>query len=145
MVVKNLVKVAIAFGEAVGKAFTRAVKEEYNASRHAAQKQASSSSTSSKQSVEREATRTNARLGISLDESTKILNVNTPLNKEEIEQRYKHLFDANDPVKGSGSRYLQSKVYRAKERLDEEFTRMEREKGQTDTTSTDKKESASAP
>ncbi|KAI1708894.1 pam16 domain-containing protein [Ditylenchus destructor] len=144
MVVKDLVKVAIALGEAVGKAFTRAVKEEYNASRHAAQKQASSS-TSSKQSVEREATRTNARLGITLDESMKILNVNTPLKKEEIEQRYKHLFEANDPVKGSGSRYLQSKVYRAKERLDEEFGRMERGEGQTDTTSTDKKDTASTP
>jgi len=41
----------------------------------------------------------------------------TPQTKQ---QRYKHLFDVNEK---HGSFYLQSKVYRAWEALDEEYTR----------------------
>ncbi|SCU92835.1 LAMI_0E12244g1_1 [Lachancea mirantina] len=56
--------------------------------------------------------------GITLDESCKILNIENEndLNTDKIEQRYKYLFDVNDKEKG-GSFYLQSKVYRAAERL----------------------------
>lgn len=39
----------------------------------------------------------------------KILNVQDPLNPEEVEKNYKHLFEINDKAKG-GSLYLQSKV-----------------------------------
>lgn len=39
----------------------------------------------------------------------KILNVQDPLNPEEVEKNYKHLFSINDKNKG-GSLYLQSKV-----------------------------------
>lgn len=39
-----------------------------------------------------------------------ILDVKQPLNKEEIEKRYKHLFEVNDKSKG-GTLYLQSKVF----------------------------------
>uniref|UniRef100_A0A915EAG8 Mitochondrial import inner membrane translocase subunit tim-16 n=1 Tax=Ditylenchus dipsaci TaxID=166011 RepID=A0A915EAG8_9BILA len=122
MVLRNLAKVAIAFGEAVGKAFQRAVKEEFNASKHAAQNQASASSStsSSRKTGEQNAIRTNARMGISLQESMQILNVKPPLDPSEIEEKYKHLFEVNDKTKG-GSLYLQSKVYRAKERIDEEL------------------------
>ena len=38
---------------------------------------------------------------------------------EEIMERYKSLFDANNPEKG-GSFYLQSKVVRARERIEAE-------------------------
>ena len=52
-------------------------------------------------------------------EAKQILNVNK-LEKEQIEEKFKHLFEINDKSKG-GSFYIQSKVYRAKERLDEEL------------------------
>lgn len=57
--------------------------------------------------------------GISLDEAQQILNV-TDLNEEEVKKKYEHLFNVNDKSKG-GSFYLQSKVFRAKERIDQEL------------------------
>lgn len=62
--------------------------------------------------------------GMNLDEACKILNVKPPAggqaNVEEVLERYKRLFDANDPQKG-GSFYLQSKIVRAKERFEREL------------------------
>lgn len=43
------------------------------------------------------------------------------MTQEEIQKRYEYLFNINDKSKG-GSFYLQSKIYRAKERLDKEIT-----------------------
>jgi import inner membrane translocase subunit TIM16 len=62
---------------------------------------------------------------MTLDEACKILNVKPPqggkLEKpEEVFERFKKLFDANDPQKG-GSFYLQSKVLRARERIEAEI------------------------
>ena len=61
--------------------------------------------------------------GMTLDEACRILNVKPPqggqANMEEVVERYKRLFDANDPQKG-GSFYLQSKIVRAKERMERE-------------------------
>lgn len=42
------------------------------------------------------------------------------MDPKEIEANYKHLFNINEKSKG-GSFYLQSKVFRAKERIDEEI------------------------
>ncbi|KAI5464847.1 Pam16-domain-containing protein [Mariannaea sp. PMI_226] len=62
--------------------------------------------------------------GMNLDEACKILNVKPPAggqaNMEEVLERYKRLFDANNPEKG-GSFYLQSKIVRAKERFEREL------------------------
>ncbi|KAJ2861364.1 mitochondrial import inner membrane translocase subunit TIM16 [Coemansia erecta] len=55
--------------------------------------------------------------GITIEESTKILNIEDASNKEELSKKFEHLFDANDPKKG-GSIYLQSKVIRARERIE---------------------------
>uniref|UniRef100_A0A0R3S033 Mitochondrial import inner membrane translocase subunit tim-16 n=1 Tax=Elaeophora elaphi TaxID=1147741 RepID=A0A0R3S033_9BILA len=118
MVWRNAIKIVIAASEALSKAFTRAVREEIRASRQAAANRAEQ--TGQNQNEAREASRTNARLGISLQEAMKILNVQDPLKPEEVEKNYRHLFDINDKTKG-GSLYLQSKVYRAKERIDEEL------------------------
>ena len=61
---------------------------------------------------------------MTLDEACKILNVKPPAGGqasiEELAERYKRLFDANDPQKG-GSFYLQSKIVRAKERYESEL------------------------
>lgn len=48
-----------------------------------------------------------------------ILNVEK-LDSEQVQKSYEHLFAVNDKAKG-GSFYIQSKVFRAKERIDQEF------------------------
>lgn len=55
---------------------------------------------------------------ISLEEAREILGVGESATWEEIEARFKKAFEANEK---SGSFYLQSKIYRAHERLEEEF------------------------
>ncbi|OAL43605.1 mitochondrial import inner membrane translocase-like protein subunit tim16 [Pyrenochaeta sp. DS3sAY3a] len=61
---------------------------------------------------------------ITMDEACKILNV-TPgkmgtIEGEAVTERFKRLFDLNDPKKG-GSFYLQSKILRARERIEREL------------------------
>ncbi|KAK4695202.1 hypothetical protein P7C71_g2504, partial [Lecanoromycetidae sp. Uapishka_2] len=62
-----------------------------------------------------------ASSGLTLDEACKILNVKPPqggkTDVEHVMERFKALFDRNDPTKG-GSFYLQSKVLRARERIE---------------------------
>lgn len=66
---------------------------------------------------------------LSIDEACKILNVKSPASGEQslenVMARFKKLFDMNDPEKG-GSFYLQSKILRARERLEMEFREAER-------------------
>lgn len=61
--------------------------------------------------------------GITLDEACQILNVAQPkdgqTDMENVMTRFKKLFDSNDPQKG-GSFYLQSKILRARERIEKE-------------------------
>ncbi|KAJ4287428.1 mitochondrial import inner membrane translocase subunit TIM16 [Collariella sp. IMI 366227] len=61
--------------------------------------------------------------GMTLDEACKILNVKPPqggkADMEEVMDRFKRLFDSNDPKQG-GSFYLQSKILRARERIEAE-------------------------
>ncbi|KAK3945731.1 Pam16-domain-containing protein [Diplogelasinospora grovesii] len=75
--------------------------------------------------------RANLSSGMTLDEACKILNVKPPhqnggqaaaaaANMEEVMDRFKRLFDTNDPKKG-GSFYLQSKILRARERIEAEL------------------------
>jgi mitochondrial import inner membrane translocase subunit TIM16 len=68
---------------------------------------------------------------MSLGEAKQILGLKDPgrPDSDELQKRYDHLFNVNDRSKG-GSFYLQSKVFRAKERIgealekDEEFDNM---------------------
>jgi mitochondrial import inner membrane translocase subunit TIM16 len=65
-----------------------------------------------------------------MDEACKILNVPEPTKGaapevslqelEKVRERFKKMFDINDPKKG-GSFYLQSKVLRARERIEAEL------------------------
>lgn len=57
---------------------------------------------------------------MTLDEAKQILNVSDLKSLEQITKNYEHLFAVNDKAKG-GSFYLQSKVFRAKERIDQEL------------------------
>lgn len=65
-----------------------------------------------------------ASSGITLDEACKILNVAPPkggkADMEHVMERFKKMFDMNDPNKG-GSFYLQSKILRARERIEMEM------------------------
>eukprot|EP00043_Microstomoeca_roanoka_P004147 m.47895 g.47895 ORF g.47895 m.47895 type:complete len:150 (-) comp12356_c2_seq1:183-632(-) len=56
--------------------------------------------------------------GMSLEEALKVLNITKETPKEEMISTYDHLFKANDKEKG-GSFYIQSKVYRAHQTLEE--------------------------
>ncbi|KAI5302433.1 hypothetical protein KEM56_000701 [Ascosphaera pollenicola] len=66
--------------------------------------------------------------GITLDEACQILNVKPPqngqANLEQVTERFKKLFDLNNPEKG-GSFYLQSKILRARERIEAEVRQAE--------------------
>ena len=66
--------------------------------------------------------------GLTLEEACKILNVKPPqggkTDMENVMERFKKLFDVNDPQKG-GSFYLQSKILRARERIEVEVKKFE--------------------
>ncbi len=70
-----------------------------------------------------------ASSGLTLDEACKILNVKPPMggkmNLESVMERFKRLYDLNNPEKG-GSFYLQSKILRARERIEMEVREAER-------------------
>ncbi|XP_057321458.1 mitochondrial import inner membrane translocase subunit Tim16-like [Microplitis mediator] len=110
---KYLVQIIVLGTQVVGRAFARALRQEIAASQEAA-KRAGGGAKGARSAA------TNARTGLSLEEALKILNVEKPDQTEALEKNYKYLFDANDRSKG-GSFYLQSKVVRAKERIDEEL------------------------
>ncbi|GAB1733313.1 hypothetical protein NU195Hw_Modified_478t1 [Hortaea werneckii] len=69
---------------------------------------------------------TAASSGLTLDEACRILNVAPPKggqgSVEKTHEQFKRLFDMNDPKRG-GSFYLQSKVLRARERIEMEQER----------------------
>ncbi|KAK6635491.1 mitochondrial import inner membrane translocase subunit TIM16 [Polyplax serrata] len=116
---RYIAQIIIVGAQVVGKAFARAVRQELNASREAA-KRSGGGRAGAKRAQD------NARAGITLEEAQQILNV-SKIDPEEIQQKYEHLFSANDKSKG-GSFYLQSKVVRAKERLEQELQNLKSEK-----------------
>eukprot|EP00088_Acartia_fossae_P013949 TRINITY_DN1739_c0_g1_i2.p1 TRINITY_DN1739_c0_g1~~TRINITY_DN1739_c0_g1_i2.p1 ORF type:complete len:125 (-),score=18.82 TRINITY_DN1739_c0_g1_i2:556-930(-) len=108
---KQLIQLIIAGGQVIGKAFTNAVRQEIRLSQEAAKRHSQNKSTAHAAET--------LRMGMTLDEAKQILNVDN-ISKEEVEKQYQHLFDVNDKSKG-GSFYIQSKVVRAKERIDQEI------------------------
>ncbi len=107
----------------VGRAFAEAYKQASASSRYA-KAQATSGNPGSSPSF--------SSHGLTLEEACKILNVKPPqngqANMEDVMERFKKLFDVNDPKKG-GSFYLQSKVLRARERIESEVRLKEEIKG----------------
>lgn len=99
----------------VGRAFTEAYKQAQASSNYARAQ--------AKMNPNGAGARASITSGMTLDEACRILNVKPPqggqANMEEVLERFKKLFDANDPQKG-GSFYLQSKVLRARERIEAE-------------------------
>ncbi|KAJ5092103.1 mitochondrial import inner membrane translocase subunit TIM16 [Penicillium alfredii] len=107
-------QVVVTGARVFGRAFAEAYKQAQASGKHAGSKNGTGSFTSS---------------GLTLDEACKILNVKPPAggeaNIEAVMERFKKLFDLNDPQKG-GSFYLQSKILRARERIEMEVREAER-------------------
>ncbi|EDO15467.1 hypothetical protein Kpol_463p17 [Vanderwaltozyma polyspora DSM 70294] len=113
---RAFVQVIITGAQVFGKAFAEAYRQAASQSAKQGARAAAGSRTSSAEYG-----------GITLDESCKILNLeeDKDINLENVNKRFKYLFDVNDKEIG-GSFYLQSKIYRAAERLKWEIA--EREK-----------------
>ncbi|KAK7096724.1 mitochondrial import inner membrane translocase subunit Tim16-like isoform X1 [Littorina saxatilis] len=110
---KYLVQIVMAGTQVVGRAFMRALRQEFAASQQAAQKAGGG-----KQGTRRAAADTVQ--GMTLQEALQILNLKGVEDVEALQKNYEHLFNANDKSKG-GSFYIQSKVVRAKERIESEL------------------------
>ncbi|GES63045.1 protein transporter [Aspergillus terreus] len=112
-------QVVVTGARVFGRAFAEAYKQASASSKYTAKNGKSGNSFASS--------------GLSLDEACKILNVKPPqggeTNLETVMERFKKLFDINDPKKG-GSFYLQSKILRARERIEMEVRQAERKAAQ---------------
>ncbi|XP_022099584.1 mitochondrial import inner membrane translocase subunit tim16-B-like [Acanthaster planci] len=117
MAAKYVAQIIVLGAQVVGRAFTRALRQEIQASQQAA-KRAGGGKEGAQSAAKDSLT------GITLQEAKMVLNV-TKMDPELINKNFDHLFKVNDKSKG-GSFYLQSKVIRAKERLDQELDGTER-------------------
>ncbi|KAI5794368.1 mitochondrial import inner membrane translocase subunit tim16 [Peziza echinospora] len=113
-------QVVLIGSRAIGRAFVEAYRQHSATTKYAAA--SASGRINGGSGSGDQLTRRNA--GLSLDEACKILNVKPPAaggeaNLEDVMERFKRLFDQNDPKKG-GSFYLQSKVLRARERIEQQ-------------------------
>ncbi len=111
-----ITQVVVIGARVLGRAFTEAYKQASASSQYArAQAKSGNPGASGRASL---------TSGMTLDEACKILNVKPPqggqANMEDVMERFKKLFDANEPSKG-GSFYLQSKILRARERIEAEI------------------------
>ncbi|XP_063371523.1 mitochondrial import inner membrane translocase subunit TIM16 [Cydia amplana] len=109
---KYIAQIIVVGAQVVGRAFARALKQEIAASQEAA-KRAGGGEAGARRAA------ANASTGLTLEEAMQILNLDK-LDPEKVQKNYEHLFSANDKSKG-GSFYLQSKIVRAKERIDTEL------------------------
>lgn len=109
---KFIAQIIIVGAQVVGRAFSQALRQEFQ-SGAAAQRASKGAQEGAKRAA------ANSVSGLTLQEAKQILNVQD-LEQELIQKNYDHLFKINEKKVG-GSFYLQSKVVRAKERLDEEL------------------------
>ncbi|EDW26802.1 GL14729 [Drosophila persimilis] len=115
---RYLVRIVLLGAQSIGKAFAKTVRQEVEVYREAARVHAAQSATFNP-------TKTDAALkGMTLEEAQLILNVKDVLDRGEVENKFQYLFHANQK-KAGGSFYIQSKVVRAKERIDQEIKKWE--------------------
>eukprot|EP00800_Vazella_pourtalesii_P007256 TRINITY_DN19658_c0_g1_i1.p1 TRINITY_DN19658_c0_g1~~TRINITY_DN19658_c0_g1_i1.p1 ORF type:complete len:113 (+),score=2.74 TRINITY_DN19658_c0_g1_i1:54-392(+) len=108
---KNLVRLFMYGVTIISRSFTQAMKNESSVNFH---------NQSSHLKGGHNKRSSDVLLGISLKESKQILNLQS-LNPEELERNFNYLFKINDKNNG-GSFYIQSKVFRAKERIELEVS-----------------------
>lgn len=101
MMAKHLIQIIVLGAQVVGRAFARALRQEFAASQAAAEKAGGGRAGAARAAV-------NAKTGMTLQEAKDILNVNDKIDPEVLQKNYEHLFSVNDKSKG-GSFYLQSK------------------------------------
>lgn len=103
-----------------GRAFAEAYKQASASQKYAASMQNNPT-----------AANTLSSAGLTLDEACRILNVPPPKSGQtdlaRVHEQFKRLFDMNDPKTG-GSFYLQSKVLRARERIELEVREREEQR-----------------
>jgi len=116
---KNLIQIVIQGAMVVGRSFAQALKQELRYSQEAAKR--AGGGEKGQQSAQNDLYH-----GMSLQEARNILNVKEGDSYEELQKKYEHLFKVNDKKQG-GSFYLQSKVFRAKERIDMDFLHQQHE------------------
>jgi import inner membrane translocase subunit TIM16 len=109
-----IAQIIVIGSQAVMRAFTQALRQEYQAT--AASRRAASETGKSVNN----AVKANAFTGLSLQEAKQILNIDNHEDITKIRDNYNHLFKVNDKSVG-GSFYLQSKIVRAKERIELEI------------------------
>ncbi|BFZ55103.1 mitochondrial import inner membrane translocase subunit TIM16 [Savitreella phatthalungensis] len=106
-----IAQVVIVGTQVFGKAFVQAWKQ---AAANSARVSADSGAGAGKDAITKST-------GLTVEEACQILNVKKDsLTVADVLARHKTMFDNNDPAKG-GSFYIQSKVLRAKERLEMEL------------------------
>ena len=114
-----MTQVVVTGARVFGRAFAEAYKQASASSKYAGAAQKGNTTAAS----------TYASSGLTLDEACRILNVKPPqggqADLQKTTERFKKLFDLNDPQKG-GSFYLQSKILRARERIEMEVRDAER-------------------
>ncbi|ROW03540.1 hypothetical protein VSDG_01274 [Cytospora chrysosperma] len=126
MAYRLVTQVVMIGSRVLGRAFAEAYKQaSASSSYQRAQQKNGGTSTSG---------RANLSTGMTLEEAVKILDVKAPtkggqVDMEEVMDRFKRLFDANDPQKG-GSFYLQSKILRARERIEADAKPMQEKMAQ---------------
>jgi import inner membrane translocase subunit TIM16 len=112
-----ITQVVITGARVVGRAFTEAYKQAQASQKYAAAAAKNPGSAANFTSS-----------GLTLEEACKILNVSPPkggkADMEHVMERFKKMFDTNEPKNG-GSFYLQSKILRARERIEMEVRQAE--------------------
>ncbi|KAG0368868.1 hypothetical protein BGX24_002668 [Mortierella sp. AD032] len=112
-----IAQIIVMGSQVVGKAFMEAYRQAAaNAAKNGGH-HAKSASGGSKGAAADAVTR---KTGMSVDEAMNILNITKEADLAKIVKNYQHLHKVNDKAAG-GSFYLQSKVVRAKERLEMEW------------------------
>ncbi|KAF9177760.1 hypothetical protein BGZ50_008391, partial [Haplosporangium sp. Z 11] len=113
-----IAQIIVMGSQIVGKAFMEAYRQAAaNAARGGGHHAAKNGSGGSKAAAADAATR---KTGMTIDEAMNILNITKEADLAKVVKNYQHLFKVNDKAVG-GSFYLQSKVVRAKERLEMEW------------------------
>ncbi|XP_016956340.1 mitochondrial import inner membrane translocase subunit TIM16 [Drosophila biarmipes] len=115
---RYLTKIVILGAQVVGRALMKTLRQELQAFEDAARMHETMTANS------RDSSSSCGRVkGMTLEEAQQILNVKDLGDRQAIDSHYQHLFRANEKSSG-GTFYIQSKVFRAKERIDQELARL---------------------
>ncbi|EDX02343.1 mitochondrial import inner membrane translocase subunit tim16 [Drosophila yakuba] len=115
---RYLAQIIILGAQLVGRALVKTMRQELQAFEDAARIQ------ESLKANEPSSGRSALAKDMTLAEAQQILNVKDLSDSQAIDSHYQHLFGANDKSNG-GTFYIQSKVFRAKERIDQELERLQ--------------------